>query len=70
MAHVPNADVCAAALLNDLVAIDEARRQPDERRALVRSALETAGWLIEQGGGPFELEAIQRIKSELEKELL
>lgn len=64
-------DLCAASLLNDLAALDDisADRPAAEREALLCSALETARWLLENDGGPFEVETIQRIATALTREL-
>lgn len=66
-----NIDLCAASLLNELAALDDPAvdQQPEERQALLCSALETARWLLEHGGGPFEVETIERIAAALSREI-
>lgn len=68
---LPDPDLCAAALLGDLAALDDASEPCSaiEREAIARGALETAGWLVELGGGPFELSMLAKIEDALRTEL-
>jgi hypothetical protein len=61
--------LCSAALLSDLSALDQEAGDPDTRRALIFSALESAEWLAEAGGGPLGADRIEAIRNALRAEL-